>query len=159
MPPCQPLLNPRFSFRLDVMKDDHLSTMISRGHASGPEAAAHLEHLSQRVKALEERVDFVTHENAELCAHKEIVAPIAGTTVNALVNMVELAGKHEKEMSELKETIKGSEETFETCDSNLRAIAKALTILGETLSGAESPTVVAGETIRVSANGYCQTLL
>ena len=73
--------------------------------------------------------------------------------------MVELAAEHEKEMSELKETIKAFEETFGTCDSNFRAIAKALTILGETMSGAESPTVVAGELIRVSANGDCQTLL
>lgn len=133
--------------------------MTTRGHASGPEVAAHLEHLSQRVKGLEDRVNFLVHENAELCAHKEIVVPIAETTVNVLVKMVELAAKHEKEMSELKEAIKGFEETFEACTSNFRAIAKALTISGETLSGAESPTFIAGEAIRVSANGDCQTLL
>lgn len=141
------------------MKDDHLSTMTSREHAPGPEAAAHLEHLSRRIKALEERVNFLVHENAELRAHKGIVVPIADTTVNMLVKMVVLAVKHEKEMSELNETIKCYKETFEKCNSNLRAIARALAILGETLRRAESSTLVAGEAIRVSANGDCQTLL
>lgn len=87
------------------------------------------------------------------------MCPIADTTVNMLVKMVELAAKHEEEMSELKETIKDFEETFETCHSNFRATAKALTILGETLRRAESSTAVAGEAIRVSANENCKTIL
>lgn len=57
------------------MKEDHQSTMASRGHASGPEAAAHLEHPSQSVKALE---DVSTFSYARMLnsarTHKEIVA-------------------------------------------------------------------------------------